>query len=173
MRPLFTMKRYWLDRPVNARWAKKPTYNLANALLKKGKVDQAIAYYRQSLNFIGDHTAGAQNKLAHALLQKGMVVEAILHFRKVVELRATGSKDDVARANYNLGNALLQNNEVDQAIACYQKAIELESAFLDAYNNLGNAFLRKGLPDAAVSPLTKALQLSAGLNKERPGQGPL
>jgi tetratricopeptide (TPR) repeat protein len=81
-------------------------------------------------------------------------------------LRATGSKDDVARANYNLGNALLEKNEVDEAIACYQKAIELESDFFDAYNNLGNAFLRKGSPDAAVSSLTKALQLSANLNKD-------
>jgi tetratricopeptide (TPR) repeat protein len=63
-----------------------PAYNdLGNALLGKGRVDEAIACFRKALAFAPKH-ARAHNYLGAALVRKGQVDAAISSWRKATAL---------------------------------------------------------------------------------------
>ena len=75
-------------------------YNLGNALVDKGKVDEAIATTGRPSPSIPS-IAEAHYNLGIALLDKGKVDEAIAEYREAIRL-----KPDFPDAHYNLGNAL-------------------------------------------------------------------
>jgi tetratricopeptide (TPR) repeat protein len=129
-------------------------YNLADFLLKKGKVDEAIAHYRQSLQINPDAT-DVQNDLGVALFQSGNVDEAIVHYQQALKINP-----DFASAHYNLGNALLQNGKVDQAIVHYQQALKIKTDYADAHYTLGNALLQIDNVDQAIVHYQQALKIN-------------
>jgi tetratricopeptide (TPR) repeat protein len=166
-------------------------YNLGNALLQNGKIDEAISHYQQALE-IKPNYAVAHNNLGNTLLREGNVDEAILHFQKALEinpydaiahynlgyaLQQKGKTDEAiaqfqqaleinpnnAAAHYNLGNALLQTGQVDAAIAHFQQAIQVNPDDADAYNNLGSALLQKGSVDEAITQCQLALKINPGI----------
>jgi tetratricopeptide (TPR) repeat protein len=128
-------------------------YNLGVALVKKGKVDEAIAHFQDALQMRPDY-AEAHNNLGSAYLQQGKVDEAIAQFQMALRLRP-----DYAEAHNNLGTVLEQKGGVDEAIAQYQAALQLKPDYADAHNNLGIALLHKGGVDEAVAQYQMALQL--------------
>ena len=73
---------------------------LGGALLKKGKVDEAIAQFQQSFQINPDH-AHAHYNLGGALFQKGKVDDAIAQFHQALQINP-----DNADARNNLGGAL-------------------------------------------------------------------
>jgi tetratricopeptide (TPR) repeat protein len=131
-------------------------FSLGNALIQKGRVDEAIAHYQNALRILPGY-AQVHNNLGNALLQEGKVDEAISHFQRALE-----NKANYAEARYNLGNAFLQKGKVDEAISHLQKALQIRPGFAEAHFNLGNAFLKKGKVDEAISHLQKALQIRPG-----------
>jgi tetratricopeptide (TPR) repeat protein len=60
-------------------------YNLGNALLEKGSVDEAIVHFQKAIQ-INPNYADAHNNFGNALLQKGAVDEAIAHFQKALQI---------------------------------------------------------------------------------------
>ena len=161
--------------------------NLGSALLKKGRVDEAIAHFQKVLQL---KPAGveAHNNLGNALLQAGRVDEAITELQTALQLnpdsaeahnnlgnvllqkgrandailhyqRALQLWPDAAEARINLGSALLQTGGVDEAIAQYQRALEIMPDSLEAHINLGSALLQKGHADKAIAHFQKVLQL--------------
>jgi Flp pilus assembly protein TadD len=162
-------------------------YNLGNALMHKGQVDEAIAQFRLTLEIRPDYADACCN-LGSALLQKGRVNEAIAQFRKAMKIwpdhplarynlattllqngrvneaiaefqKALKTRPDDLLTCINLGNALLQTGRVDEAIAHYQKALEIQPDYADAHNNLGSALLKKGRTDEAVGHFQRALEI--------------
>ena len=127
--------------------------NLGNALLQKGKVDEAITHFQKALQIKPDY-AGACYNLGNALFQKGNVDEAIAHYQKALQINP-----DNAEAHNNLGNALLQKGKVDEAIAHFQKALQIKPDYAEARYNLGHALLQKGKVDEAIIQYQKALQI--------------
>ncbi|MGD1083257.1 MAG: tetratricopeptide repeat protein [Verrucomicrobiota bacterium] len=130
------------------------THNLfGNALLQKGKVEDAISQYQMALQSKPDH-ADAHNNLGAALLQKGRLDEAIAQFQQAAQLNPR-----LAAAYYDLGNALQQKGGLDEAISQYQKALQIKPDYAHAHNNLGTALLQKGRGDDAISQYQMALQI--------------
>jgi tetratricopeptide (TPR) repeat protein len=127
--------------------------NLGNALLRKDKVDDAIAQFQQALQ-INPGYAEAHNDLGAALLQQGKVDEAIAHYQQALQIEP-GS----GNAHYNLGNVLLRKGKVDDAIAQFQQALQINPDDADARNNLGDALLQKGSVDEAIAQFQKAQQI--------------
>jgi len=127
--------------------------NLGNLLLQKGKVDEAIAHYKNALQISPD-SAQAHDNLGNALLQEGNVAEAITHYKKALQIRPGD-----AQAHNNLGNALLQEGKVDEAIAHFQQVLEINPGYGKTHSNLGNALLQKGNVGGAIAQYQKALQL--------------
>jgi protein O-mannosyl-transferase len=132
-------------------------HNLGNALVTKGRDDEAIAHFQKALEIQPDF-AMAHNNLGNALLAKGQTDEAIAHFQKALEIQP-----DDATAHNNLGNVLLQSGRADDAIHHFEKALAARPDYAWAHYNLGNALLARGRRDEAVAHFQKALEIKPDL----------
>jgi len=130
--------------------------NLGNLLLQKGKVDEAIAHYKNALQISPD-SAQAHDNLGNALLQEGKTDEAIAHLQKALQI-----KPGFAQGHLVLGNALLQEGKADEAIAHFQKALQINPDNADARISLGNVLFQKGNVAEAITHYKKALQIRPG-----------
>jgi Flp pilus assembly protein TadD len=127
--------------------------NLGNALLQKGKVDEAIAHFQKALE-IQPAFGSAFCGLGDALDKKGRVDEAIRQYQKALESQPT-----YFIVHNALGLDLLGRGRVDEAITHFQQAVELRPDYVDAHINLGNAFLQKGNVVEAGAHFQKALDI--------------
>src|SRR5215831_9615077 len=105
-------------------------FNLGNALMGQGKLDEAIAAYRRAIRSKPDYAAAYPN-LGNVLMDQGRLDEAIAAYR-----RAIGIKPDLAEAYSNLGNALAGQGKLDEAIAAYRQAIGFKPGVSKAFSNL-------------------------------------
>ena len=126
---------------------------LANALVREGKVDEAIIQIEKALA-IQPNDSQAHNNLGNLLHKKGRLDEAIAHYQKALELQP-GS----GMTHHNLGNVLLEQHRLADAATHFRKAIELQPDFAAAHNNLGQVFLEAGQTDDALTEFRRALEL--------------
>jgi tetratricopeptide (TPR) repeat protein len=127
--------------------------NLGNALATKGKLDEAIAEYREAIRLKKDY-AKAHYNLGKALEDKGKLDEAIAEYREAIRL-----KKDFANAHVNLGVALRSKGQLDEAIAECREAIRLKKDDAVAHINLGVALHDKGQLDEAIAEFRQAIRL--------------
>jgi tetratricopeptide (TPR) repeat protein len=130
--------------------------NLGDDLLKKGRLDEAIAQCQRALE-IRPGNAEAHYNLGSAFLQKGRLDEAIVQCQIVLKIRAND-----ADAHYVLGTAFLQEGRLDEAITQCQDALQIKPDYVEARSNLGNALLKKGKVDEAITQYQMALQIKPG-----------
>lgn len=104
--------------------------NLANQLLLKGKVDEALKEYRSALSLKPDDVIIREN-MALALISKGEYTEAE---------RLLGHNPDSSSACNLLGNIYFYKRDFILAKKYYEKAIEINPREGDAWSNLGNVF---------------------------------
>src|SRR5262249_49240433 len=90
-----------------------------NALRGQGKLDEAVAAYRKSIQLRPDH-AGAYYNLGNVLVAQKKLDEAEDLFRK-----ATQVKPDFVEAYNNLGAALRDQKKLAEAVAAFRKADQL------------------------------------------------
>jgi mannose/cellobiose epimerase-like protein (N-acyl-D-glucosamine 2-epimerase family)/Tfp pilus assembly protein PilF len=131
--------------------------NLANALGRLGRLDDAVAHYRRALRQSPDF-AEAHNNLGHALLDLGQFDEAAASCRRAAEL-----KPGLAEAHDNLGSAQLALGRLDDALASYRRALEIEPDFAEAHSNLGNLWLEFGRIDEALGSYRQAIAIDPNL----------
>jgi tetratricopeptide (TPR) repeat protein len=127
--------------------------NLGIVLFQKGRVDEAIAHYRATLQLqptFGD----AQYNLANALLGKGEIDQALLHSGEALRLQPNDPDTHVA-----LANALVAAGRPDEAIVHYDRALAIRPAYFIAHYGLGRVFLEKGNFDAAITQCRAAVAI--------------
>ena len=129
-------------------------YNLGFALGDQGKLDEAIAAYREAIRLKPGY-AEAHNNLGNALGEQGKHEEAEKELREAVRL-----KPDYAEAHSNLGNALGDQGKLDEAVAAYREAIRLNPDLAEAHYNLGVALGEQGKLDEAVAAYREAIRLN-------------
>jgi Tfp pilus assembly protein PilF len=127
--------------------------NLGDALLQKGKVDEAITHFQKALELQPAY-GSALCGLGDALDKKGRVDEAIRQYQEALKLQPT-----YFMVHNSLGLALLGRGRVDEAIPHFQRAVELMPDYVDAHINLGTAFLQKGNVGEAIAHFQEALQI--------------
>ena len=128
--------------------------NLAQALLDKGELDEAMRLSQEVLA-ADPKDAVAHNNLGFALLEKGRVDEAISHLRQAI-----AAQPNSPEAYYNLGRAFLKKQQFEAAAAHFQMALSLRPDFANACCNLGFARLQLGQVAAATAAYEKALDLA-------------
>ena len=143
---------------MRARLAKYPgdfvaLANLGAAFHSAGRIDEAIAAFRDALHARPDHAA-ARNNLGAALLAAGRTDEAIAEFTRTLQ-----SHPDYLDAAYNLGTALLAHNRPREALQYLDRVARARPADAQALAALGNAQAMTGRFDAAIQTLGRALQL--------------
>ena len=131
-------------------------FNLANALVRAGNRQLALAEFNQALQLKPDF-ADAENNLGNLLRAMGQSHEAIVHLG-----RAASLEPGDAEIQSNLGTALLAAGDVDRAIEQARIAIRLDGDVADSHHNLGVALVRAGQMSAAVHEFQETIRLDPG-----------
>jgi tetratricopeptide (TPR) repeat protein len=160
---------------------------LGRVLAERGKLDEAMAYYRKSLESKPDYAA-AYEGLGLALVARGQHDEAMACYQKALTIEPDSPElyDDLGRAlaacgrlneavapyrkalelqphdamiRYDLANALAGLGQFDEAIEHYQTAVKSLPDHVQAYNNLGIALASCGRLDEAIAQFERALKL--------------
>ncbi|HVZ27607.1 MAG TPA: tetratricopeptide repeat protein [Rhizomicrobium sp.] len=121
-----------------------------------GRLEEAVARYRQVLALRPDLTA-ALNNLGSALCEQGKLDEAEASYRQALALAPRQ-----AEAHNNLGTVLFERDRLDEAEACYAQALALKPDYPEAHHNLGAVFNRQGRQDEAEAGIRRALGLKPG-----------
>jgi tetratricopeptide (TPR) repeat protein len=127
--------------------------SLADALIARGRCDEAIPHAREAVRIQPD-SADAHNNLAIALSRVGRQSEAIAHARTSAALNANRPG-----VYYNLATLLLQSGEIDEAIANYRNELQVQPQYAEARNNLGIALSQKGDVREAIAQWQETLQV--------------
>lgn len=130
--------------------------NLANALSAAGRLDEAVAHYRQALALQPDY-AEAHNNLGNALQAQDQLEAAIASYRQAIAYQA-----GYAEAYNNLGLALAGQGCFAEAQAAYRQALALDPNYPEPHNNLANTLKTQGQVEQALQHYQAALALRPG-----------
>src|SRR5881397_2503660 len=108
-------------------------YSLGLALVRQGKLTEAIEHFKTALQIKPDYP-DAHTNVGAALADQGKLAEAIDYYRE-----APQSKPDDALAHYNWGVALAQQCKLAEAIDHYQQTLHFYPDSADAHINWGLA----------------------------------
>ena len=126
--------------------------NLGFFFSNKGKIKEAIEFYKESLK-IEPNYEDALNNMGYALAALGQYQEAIPYY-----IKALTKNKKLTEAHNNLGNALSNVGQLDAAIHEYEIALEENPKHADAHNNYGIALAMKGRIDEAIKHFQLAVQ---------------
>ena len=125
-------------------------YNLANALRDLGRLNDAVASYRQALRLKPGHLK-AYNNLGNVFREQGKLAEALQTYRAALAI-----KPDYAQGRHNLGVTLLAQNCPDEAVAEFRAALRINPDLVAARTSLGKALAELGRLDEALPLLQSA-----------------
>jgi len=129
-------------------------YNLGNALMGLGNLDDAAASFQRAVA-INPNSPAAHSNLGLALQGLGNNDDAIASFRKAI-----AAKPDFAEAHFNLGNALKNLGRLEDAVASYRAALAINPNSVKAHANLGHALQGLGKLDDAIACFHKAIAIN-------------
>ena len=125
---------------------------LGSALLKRGRVEEAIAHYQASLRLDPERVA-VHNNLGVALIRLEKYSQAINHFQEALRLEP-GHTD----AHNNL-NKLKENLRIDGEITKLNMKLPQNPADPEMYYNLAGLYARRDRLDAAKAHYLKSLEI--------------
>ncbi len=162
---------YWrksktaLSRPLTTAQNQGLAHDKAGeALLKQGRLDEAISHFEELLKENPD-SAGVHQGLAVALLRKGRPDDALAHLQRAVQIDPR-----LASAHNSLGNLLLQRGQLDEASAHYQAAIDVQPGNAMFLNNL--AWVLATSPQAPLRNGARAVELAEQSDRLSGGKNP-
>ena len=139
----------------NVRGAGASGYNnLANALAKQGKVDEAISAAERALEVQPDFAIAHYN-LGNLYVRRGRLDLAQRHFEEALRLLP-----NYADAHSNYGQLLAERGNVAAGVVSLQRAIALNPGLSRAHLNLGVALAKSGRMDEAITRLRQAVILN-------------
>ena len=145
--------------------ATRPNYTahvqLCDALLRQGRIDEAIAEAEMAVRLQPNGVEGHSN-LAIALSKKGDTENALSQWQRALDLKPNRPK-----LHYNIATILAEAGRLDEAISHYEQELQIQPEFAEGHNNLGSALLRKGRLDDALVHFEKALAANPRLAKPR------
>ncbi len=127
--------------------------NYAVALKEEGKVDEAIAHFREALRIRPRYAQAAKN-LGGELLTLNRIDEGVKYLQVALDVDPR-----YAEAHSDMGYAYSRRNELEAAQAEFEKAISLNPNLYTAYANLGALLINQQKFAKAIGPLNMAVQL--------------
>jgi tetratricopeptide (TPR) repeat protein len=130
--------------------------NYGVALLKKGRLDEAIEHFSEVLR-INPRDYTAYNNLGIVLEEQGRISQAVENWNKALEINP-----DYPFAHYHLGCVLKSQGKYDEAIEHFDKALRANPDWPAAHCGLGAVLQSQGKLDEAARHYIEALRLGAG-----------
>lgn len=130
--------------------------NLGTALVRQGKLNDAVSYFEQAVQLQPGGAAGQFN-LGNALKDLGQPIDAEPHLRECLQIDA-----GYPGAQQALGVTLAMLGRIDEAIPYLTEAIRQNPEDAAACYNLGTMLANQGEFAAAIPPLESAVALSPG-----------
>ncbi len=121
------------------------TLESGGALMRQGKLDEAIDHYQEALRLKPDYTEACYD-LGVAFDQKGQMDEAIRYYQQAIRL-----KPDHANAHNNLGIDFYRQGRTAEAIHQFQEAFRLQPNHAQIRNNLALALRIKAQTDETTN----------------------
>jgi len=118
-----------------------------------GRLDEAIAHYRDAVRFSTNYT-DARINLASSLARSGRLDEAASHYAEALRI----SPDDLL-AQRGMGSVLAQQGQDQEAAAHLRRAAAADPRDVPTRNNLAAVLLRQGRVDEAETHLVEVLRL--------------
>lgn len=156
---------FWSDTLKKNPKAWMACNNLGNAVSAKGRVDEAMALFRRSLE-LNPNGHDAHNNLALALLKQKKVDEAAAHHAEAVRLQPKRPE-----FHFNLAIALAEKGDLAGAAAEYIEALRLRPGYAEAHSNFSNLLTKQGKYDEAMQHALIALQINPTLVQARVNVG--
>ncbi len=130
-------------------------YGLAEASLRLGNADQAIAYASRALQLHPEYLQ-ALNILGQAQLNKGDYNGAISSYSQILVLRPS-----YVQAYYMLAVCTYNLGQFDNAIQYANQAIQVNPGMAEAYQLIGASYQQKGNVEMANQYMQQAQQLKS------------
>ena len=127
-------------------------YNLAKALERQDRIDEAIDRYRRIIQLDPDYYK-AYNNLGFALKSQGRNSDAVEYYRRALRINP-----DYPDAHFNLGIEFLEHGEPAQAVEHLRQAVRSKANYAEAHYSLGNALKAMGRFDEALDHYHQALR---------------
>ncbi len=169
------------------------------ALQEKGRLDEAIAQFREAIQITPD-APDAHDNLGVALMKQGKLDEAISEYQTALNLRpeftaaqvnlgialskqgkaeqammlyraALTTAPEYPEGHYHLGVALVGQKRFDDARAEFEEAVRLKADYAEALNDLGAGFAREKRFDEAIANYRKALAAKPDLAEAHNNMG--
>ncbi|HUI05882.1 MAG TPA: tetratricopeptide repeat protein [Verrucomicrobiae bacterium] len=131
--------------------------NLAVALEKAGRLQEAISHYERALRVTPGDALGHYN-LGIALQKVGRLQEATEQWEQAVRL-----SPDMVAAYYNLGVVSEQTGKIEDAIRHYERALLFAPDDADVHDRLGMALEKAGRLPEATRHWEEAVRINPGL----------
>jgi len=134
---------HWRNTVVLQKQAVKVTgshkahYNLGLALMKEGRLREAVAHFSKAIEIKPDYSR-AFNNIGIALMRLEKFDEAIDNY-----LLALRINPKLPEAYYNLGVALMKQDKLDEAIGQFRKALQVMPNYPRARRALAMASRQK------------------------------
>lgn len=118
--------------------------NLAFALDKAGRSDEALPYYQRILKLYPDY-AEVHSNLGSLLASQGDTEGALVHFNRAVAL-----KPDLESAWLNAGMIYERQDQPEKAVTCYEQVLEIAPDNMKVLSTLGRLLVELGRLDRAA-----------------------
>ena len=145
---------FWEDCTEKSEQKARPHFNLANALSREGRLDEATDHYYKVLQIKKGHVK-AHNNLGNVLTRQGKLDEAITHFSKALRHMPQN-----IISLYNLGNVLAEQGKIDEAISHFSEVLRIDPDFELAHNELGIILAEHGKFEEAIDHFSEALRIN-------------
>ena len=128
-------------------------YNLGQACMHLGKIEEAAAAYRSTIALQSDYPHACEN-LAYTYQRRCQYDEAIKYYNKAIELNPGD-----AGLLTSLGHTYESAGRTSSAVDCFRKALGVDPGHIKAYIRLGYAFAILGRLDDALWAFNKAREI--------------
>jgi len=127
--------------------------SLGQLLEEQGRVDEAIARYREACRFMQE-ASGLHTRIGMLLMQQGRAAEANVEFSLALK-----SQPNNAVAHYNVARALDAQGKTNEAIEQYGAAVRCQPQSAVAHEGLGRELAKQGRVSEEIHELVEAVRI--------------
>ncbi|RZB35315.1 MAG: hypothetical protein SRB1_01083 [Desulfobacteraceae bacterium Eth-SRB1] len=130
--------------------------NLGLALMREGKLNDAVLNYKKALQIRPDYLTALDN-IGLALYRLEKFEEALFYYSKALKIYPKH-----AGIHNNTANVLTALGKLEEAIKHYKKAILIDPEFAEAYYNIANVLATQEKLDKAIFYYESAIKKDSG-----------